>query len=198
LRALDGDVIYIGTFSKRLAPALRTGFLVCPPALRPSIVALKYAMDLGNSELLQHALAEFLERGYLSAHLARVLPEYRLRRDALARALQRSLGNQLSWHRSAQGVSLWLPLPSPLDPNAVFEEALRAGVIVHPSSLNRVDERHAGGIRLTFSAEPIPRLVEGARRLGKALHPMLERCRAEARAGGAGDRRDDRQRLGGI
>jgi DNA-binding transcriptional MocR family regulator len=74
MRSLDGDVIYIGTFSKRLIPALRTGFVVCPAPLRPRLVALKYAVDLGNSDLVQHALAEFLERGYLIAHLAKTLP----------------------------------------------------------------------------------------------------------------------------
>src|SRR6185436_340768 len=87
MRSLDGDVIHIGTFSKRLIPALRTGFVVCPAPLRPRVVALKYAVDLGNSELMQHALAEFLERGYLTGHLARTLPEYRRRRDALEETL---------------------------------------------------------------------------------------------------------------
>jgi DNA-binding transcriptional MocR family regulator len=191
LRALDGDVIYIGTFSKRLAPALRTGFLVCPPALRPRLVALKHAMDLGNSELLQHTLAEFLERGYLAAHLQKTLPEYRRRRDALEQALARSLGRKLAWRRSTQGVSLWLTLPMALEPLAVFEEAQRKGVIVHPSSLNRVDAATpGGGIRLTFCSEPAPRLVEGAKRLAKALGPMLDRLRA---ASG-----EEAQTIGGI
>jgi DNA-binding transcriptional MocR family regulator len=77
LRAMDGDVLYIGTYSKKLIPALRIGFVLMPPALRPRLLALKHAIDLGTSLLTQHALAEFLERGYLKAHLARVLPEYR-------------------------------------------------------------------------------------------------------------------------
>jgi len=171
LRARDADVIYIGTFSKRLAPALRVGFLVCPPALRPRAMALKHTMDLGNSELLQHALAEFLERGYLEAHLMRILPEYRARRDALERALARYLPKGIAWRRASRGVSLWLPLR--VDAQAVFEEAQRRGVLVYPSTLNEVEEGTPGGIRLTFCSEPPPRLAEGARRLGKALALVL-------------------------
>lgn len=178
MRALDGDVIYIGTFSKRLAPALRIGFVVAPPALRPRLVALKYTVDLGNSELLQQTLAEFLERGYLTAHLGRSLPEYRRRRDALEEALARYLPKQLAWRRPEHGVSLWLPLPLPLDPRAVFEEAQRKGVLVHPSTLNMVEERREGGIRLTFCAESSARLVEGARRLGRAITGLVEHGRS--------------------
>ena len=60
-------------------------------------------------------------------------------------------------------------MPPPLSPATVFEEAQRKGVLVHPSSLNAVEEGAAAGIRLTFCTEPGPRLVEGARRLGRAL-----------------------------
>jgi DNA-binding transcriptional MocR family regulator len=181
LRALDGDVIYIGTYSKRLAPALRVGYVIAPPALRPRLVALKYTVDLGTSELLQQALAEFLERGYLTAHLGRSLPEYRRRRDALEEALARHLPRQLSWRRPEHGVALWLPLAAPLDPRAVFDEAQRRGVLVHPSTLNMVEERRGGGVRLTFCAEPAERLVEGARRLGRALAAVCERTRPSHR-----------------
>jgi GntR family transcriptional regulator/MocR family aminotransferase len=180
MRALDGDVIYIGTFSKRLAPALRAGFVVAPPALRPRLVALKHTVDLGNSELLQQALAEFLERGYLTAHLGRTVPEYRRRRDALEESLARHLPRHLRWRRSEHGVALWLPLPPPLDPVAVFDEAQRRGVLVHPSTLNMVEERREGGVRLTFCAETPARLVEGARRLGRALANLGERSRPGA------------------
>jgi GntR family transcriptional regulator/MocR family aminotransferase len=171
LRALDGDVIYVGSFSKRLAPALRVGFLVVPAGLRPKVMLLKYTLDLGNSQLLQHVLAEFLERGYLGAHLAKAIPEYRRRRDALEEGLGRHLPKELAltWRRPQRGLALWLPLPAGLSPQAVFEEARRKGVLVHPSSLNTVEESAPGGVRLTFCCEPEARLAEGARRLGKAI-----------------------------
>jgi len=140
-------------------------------------------MDLGNSEILQQALAEFLERGYLAAHLARTIPEYRVRREALEHALARHLPRGWKWRRAQQGVSLWLPLPDGLDPQNVFEEAQRRGVIVHPGTLNAAaPERREPGIRLTFCAESAHRLVEGAKRLGKALAGLAPKLGASETA----------------
>jgi DNA-binding transcriptional MocR family regulator len=169
LRALDREVIYVGSFSKRLIPALRIGFVVCPPALRSVIVSLKHTLDLGSSALLQHALAEFLERGYLRAHLARVLPEYRARRDALEAALAAQLPPGVRWRRSSGALHLWLPLPAGYNPEEVADEARRRGVMVTPSTLYALEPREHAGLRLTFCAETAERLREGARRLGRAL-----------------------------
>jgi DNA-binding transcriptional MocR family regulator len=176
LRALDGDVIYVGSFSKRLAPAIRVGFLVVPAAVRPRLMLLKHAMDTGGSEFLQDLLAEFLERGYLRAHLAAVLPEYRRRRSALEAALSKHLPRNFRWRRPERGLSLWLPLPDGYGPEEVFDEAHRKGVLVHPSTLNTVEERGEGGIRLAFCSEPEARLAEGARRLGRALAAVGNRA----------------------
>lgn len=87
LRALDGDVIHMSTFSKRLIPAMRIGYVVAPKELSRSLRSLKRVVDLGTSSILQHAVAEFIERGYLRAHMTKVVREYRARRDALAAAL---------------------------------------------------------------------------------------------------------------
>ena len=127
-------------------------------------------MDSGTSDLLQHVVAEFLERGYLAAHLRRSLPEYRRRRDALEAGLRRHLPKEIGFRRPQHGLSLWVPLPPELLPDQVFEAAQRKGVLVHPSSLNAVEERsRGGGIRLAFCSEPEARLQEGARRFGRAL-----------------------------
>ena len=178
LRALDREVIHVGSFSARLTPALRVGFVVCPRALQRHLVPLKYTMDLGTSTLLQYALAEFLDRGYLRAHLSRVIPEYRTRRDALARALGEHMPSQITWRRPASGVVLWLTLPPELDPEAVFEEARRSGVLVTPGTFNRVTGRgpgRRGALRLVFCHEPLPRLRQGAKRLGQAIRRVMAR-----------------------
>jgi GntR family transcriptional regulator/MocR family aminotransferase len=182
LRSLDGEVIYIGTYSKKLLPALRIGYLVCPPALHRRLSALKYAMDLGTSGILQCALAEFLERGYLVAHLARVRQEYRKRRDALHAALQKALPSDVTWQLPSSGLVMWLPTGE-LDPEELFQEAQRQGVLVSPGTLNALAQGAQRGLRLTYCAEPPARLVEGARRLGKAW-AAVERRRKGARGGG--------------
>jgi GntR family transcriptional regulator / MocR family aminotransferase len=175
MRALDGDVIYVGTFSKRLIPALRIGFLVCPRTLRPLIGSLRHAMDLGTSVLLQHALAEFLSRGYLRGHLAKVVPEYRRRRDTLAAALTRDLPRSLRFRLPEAGVALWLPLPEGVPAEAVYEEGRRHGVLVTPGTLNGVDERTHGGVRIAFASVTPERIVEGSKRLGRALRALVDR-----------------------
>jgi 2-aminoadipate transaminase len=178
LRALDGDVLYIGTFSKVLIPALRVGFIVCPPALRRAIASLRSCLDLGTSLLLQHALAEFLDRGYLRAHLNRILEEYRDRRDALLGSLTRHVPSSVGFTRPSRGLSIWMTLPAHFEPDLVFEEAHRRGVLVNPSTVYEVSGGVARGVRLTFCAEPPKRLVEGGRRLGEALTAIARRQRA--------------------
>ena len=175
LRAFDGDVIYVGTYSKKLIPALRIGYVVAPPPLRPRLETLKHASDSGSA-LIQHALAEFLERGYLRAHLERVVPEYRARRAALERALLQYLPPSIRWQRPGAGLLLWIPLPAGVDPQAVFEAAREEGVLVMPSTMTQVGDAAEPGVRLTFSGEPIDRLEEGAKRLGRALTRVLERA----------------------
>lgn len=178
LRALDRQVVYVGTFSKKLLPALRVGFLVCPAELAPHLLPLKHAMDLGTSVLLQYALAEFIDRGYLRAHLARIRPVYRERRDALMAGLGEHLPPEIRWRRPATGVVLWLRLPPSVSPEAAFEAARREGVLVTPGVLNSASGQGEGGLRLTFCGEPPERLAEAARRLGVAL----KRCLASAPA----------------
>lgn len=180
LRSLDRNVLYIGTFSKKLIPALRLGFLVCPKELKDRVTALKHAIDLGSSALLQHALAEFLERGYLQAHRRRIREEYRARRDVIEAALEAHLPEGLRAERATVGVTMWIPLPPPLTATDVYEEGLRQGVVVAPSTLNELHPGAGSGVRLTFCAEPSDRLAEGARRLGAAIRTLQERSPSRA------------------
>lgn len=179
LRALDGQVLHLGTFSKRLIPALRIGYVAFPPALRQHLAGLKHAMDLGSSLLLQHALAEFLERGNLRAHLRHVLPAYRERRGALEAGLRKHLPPGVDWSRAHRGVATWLSLPAGVDPESVFTAGLHHGVVVSPDVLFTVYGQERG-IRLTFCAENPTRLTLGAKRLGKALVEVISR-RTESR-----------------
>ena len=172
LRALSSDVIYVATFSKKLIPALRVGFMVCPESLRKDLLPLKHTMDLGTSVLLQHALCEFLERGYLRAHLRRTVPEYRARRDALAAALAEGLPDDVEWTPPRRGLVLWLTLPEWMDPVAVYEEARRQGVLVTPGALYSASGRDRHALRVTFCGEKPERLAEGARRLCRAFREV--------------------------
>ena len=155
---------------------------MAPRELRPTLLVVKHAIDLGTSMVLQMTLAEFLERGYFRAHLNRTLPEYRARRDALERALARHLPPGFAWRKPERGLVLWLPLPADLDPDVVFEEARRRGVLVGPGGLYEVEARTEPGLRLTFCSEPTERLALGGRRLGEALRAIIRHERSFAAA----------------
>jgi DNA-binding transcriptional MocR family regulator len=147
--------------------------MICPAPLRPSLVALQQIVDGGASMLVQYALAEFLERGYFKAHLARVIPQYRARRDALTESLTANLPRGMRLRRPECGAHLWLPLPPWLSAERVEAHARRSGVIVTSSTAFAVGPHERSGLRLTFAAEPPSRLVEGACRLGKAIFALL-------------------------
>lgn len=179
MRALSGDVLFVGSFSKKLIPALRVGFVLCPRELRPRIDALKHSMDLCTSGILQAALAEFIERGYLTAHLGRVIPEYRDRRDALCRSLERHMPEGVTWKAPQHGLHLWLRLPPSLDPDRFHDEALQRGVVVNPGAFHTPNNTRRSGVRLTFCSEPTDRLVLAGRRLGQAAHAALGLSKVE-------------------
>jgi 2-aminoadipate transaminase len=184
LRALSGDVIHLSTFSKCVAPGLRLGYLVAPQRLLPLLASCKRIMDFGAAPANQLALAEFIERGYLRAHLRHVRREYRLRRDALHAALSKHMPRAVSWDLPSHGVVLWLRLPDELDPQLVYEEALAAGTLVSPGSVWSLDGEQARerALRLSFCAETAERLSEGARRLALAIKQLLSRARREPKA----------------
>ncbi|MBK6693528.1 MAG: PLP-dependent aminotransferase family protein [Myxococcales bacterium] len=185
LRALDGDVIHMSTFSKRLIPAMRIGYVVAPKELSRSLRSLKRVVDLGTSSILQHAVAEFIERGYLRAHMTKVVREYRARRDALAAALTKHLPAECTFQSPRHGLVLWVSLPPSLDVDALYQEALKQGVLVSPSPMWSAGLNPRPGVRLAFCAESPERVAEGARRLGKAVKTLSARAprKAEPRSG---------------
>jgi 2-aminoadipate transaminase len=179
LRALDADVLHVSTFSKRLLPGLRLGFLVVPAALKKPLIRMKRVMDLGAPALMQYALAEFMSRGYLRAHMRRIVPEYKKRRDTMAHGLARIGG--LAFETPAHGVVLWLPLPRDIDPEQVVERAREEGVLLLPGAVWSVGAETSWGLRLTFCAEPSERIEEGIRRLGRVLRRMRGQKDTEAK-----------------
>jgi 2-aminoadipate transaminase len=180
LRALDPGVIHLGTFSKRLLPGLRVGYLVVPPGLLSPLLSLKHAMDLGTSPLLQLALADYLGRGLLAPHLAHLRATLRARRDALVAALCAHLPDTFGVTPPEAGLALWLRLPAGIDATELAVELAREGVLVQPSALGTSPSARRPALRLAFCVEPEARLAEAARILARVV-----RSRLAARPGGA-------------
>ncbi len=124
LQGLDPErVVYAGSASKTLAPALRLGWLVLPPALVDAVVQEKLIADRGTARIEQHAFADFLVRGELDRHLRRMRGRYRTRRDALVEALGKELP-EATVRGIAAGLHVTVELPDGWDDEqAVIDEA---------------------------------------------------------------------------
>ncbi len=177
----DTHVLYVGSFSKILAPALRLGWLIAPEALLPKLTVIKEAGDLESSALTQRAVAAYLDAGHLPAHVARLRDEYRRRRDTMLAAMARCFPPGLVWTRPRAGMFIWVRLPEGVDSVALLETALErervAFIPGHAFALPGVPARHY--MRLNFSNCCLDDIEDGIARLGRIL---AEAC------GGAGGR----------
>lgn len=177
LKAFDeaGQVLLLGTFSKILCPGLRLGWIVAPPPVRRRLLELKRVTDLASSLPLQMAVAELGANGDFDRHLDRVRAAHAVHLEATFEAFDRHLPPAVRWTRPMGGMNIWLTLPSGLSAMDVYEAGLSAGVAVAPGRWFEPDPHAAGGehLRLSFVGEPVPRLVEGIRRLADVLHRRL-------------------------
>ncbi len=171
LHALDGGehVIYLNTFSKKLLPGLRIGWVAAPYPVMQRLVALKQIRDCGTSLLLQAALERFLRSGGLEEHLERVLPIYRERRDCMLAALERHMPDGTTWTRADGGLFVWVTLPRKLDAQQLFGAAQQAGVTFSSGEMfhSSGDGRHA--LRLTYSAAAPAEIEKGVAILGELI-----------------------------
>lgn len=154
MHALDGGrhVVYLSTFSKKLLPGLRVGWVTAPAAVLQRLLLLKQIEDHGTSLLVQAALHEFLRDGQLADHLARVRSAYKVRRDAMIAALDDGLPSGVTRSKPEGGLFLWLTLPGGVDGSEIFAAARERGVLVSPGELFHVDGGGRNTMRLTFSA----------------------------------------------
>jgi GntR family transcriptional regulator / MocR family aminotransferase len=170
LQGLDPDrVVYAGSASKTLAPALRIGWLVVPPALVEAVVHEKVLADRGTARIEQHAFAVFLTRGELDRHLRRMRARYRARRDALIDALAEALPEA-----TISGVAAGLHVTVRL-PNGDDERAIREQAVLRRIELETMSEFRPGAVDrppalvLGYAQMPEPAIRAGVRELSEAV-----------------------------
>ena len=171
LQRLDrsGRVVYVGTFSKILLPALRLGYAVAPPSLLPALRAARRLADLHGAPERELALAGLMEEGLLARHVRRVQRIYRARREALLAALGARLGDAVEVLPAAAGLHLALFLRG-RGPGAaaVAAAAAAAGVAVEPLGPYYA-ARARPGLALGYGLVASERIDEGVRRLAGVL-----------------------------
>ena len=175
LQGLDADrVVYLGSASKTLAPALRLGWIVLPAALVGPVSAEKVLADRGTNRIDQHAFAGFLERGELDRHLRRMRIQYRARRDALVAALGEALPEG-TVQGVAAGLHVTVRLPDGLDEAAVRAEAQRRGIALSTLGANRIGTGPlAPTLLLGYARLPEAAIAPGVRELAAAVRRVAE------------------------
>lgn len=169
-----GDVIYINTFSKVLAPGLRVGWIVAAAELISKLAQAKQGTDLHTAMLSQLLAYELARSGFIKQHLPTIIHAYRERRDAMLAALAEHFPQGVRWTRPQGGMFLWVTLPDGID----TEEALRAAIEQKVAFVPGTSFHPAGGgshtMRLNFSNARPEMIYEGIVRLSKVLQSYLE------------------------
>jgi len=171
LQGLDTDarVIYVGTFSKVLFPALRLGYLVVPKDLLPAFRAARDALDTCSPMLPQRALHDFIREGHFARHIRRMRVLYAARRAALQAAIRQHLPDALQAMGAEAGMQLTALLPPEVDDVALSRRAAQAGVSVRPLSPCYRGEAKRSGLILGYGSVDEHAIEEGVRRLRRCL-----------------------------
>jgi GntR family transcriptional regulator/MocR family aminotransferase len=174
LQGLDpaGRVIYTGTFSKVLFPALRLGYLVVPTGLVDAFVAARALADRHPPSVPQAALADFIEGGHFARHIRRTRALYAERQAALVRAARRALDGVLTVPPAESGMHLVGWLPEGADDRRAAEAAQRHGIEAPPLAAYRVRRQGRAGLVLGYAAFSPRELEDGVERLARSLRPL--------------------------
>jgi GntR family transcriptional regulator / MocR family aminotransferase len=162
-------VIYIGTFSTVLFPALRVGYLVVPPSLWQRFAEAREAFDLRSPTLYQLALAEFLREGHYARHVRRMRGVYRKRRDVLLAGLDRHCNGRLTVHNAEAGLHISVLLSPEVDDVEVVRRLVGRGLTATPLSSCYAGPDRRSGLLLGFGGSTERRLLHATEVLGEVL-----------------------------
>lgn len=169
----SGNVLYLSTFSKTLAPGLRLGWVVAPAEVIRRLVQAKQGADLHTSTLTQMVAYEVARGGFLDRHVRLIREVYRERRDAMLNALAKYFPTGVHWTAPHGGLFLWVTLPQPMDAADILKAAIDERVAFVPGASFFPDGSGQNTFRLNFSNATTAKIDEGIRRLGGVLHRSL-------------------------
>lgn len=177
--------IYLGSFSKVLAPGLRLGYVVAPPQIFPKLLQAKQAADLHSPSFNQRMVSEVLQDGFLERHVPTIRALYRQQRDAMVAALEHEMGPDsacaplaIEWNCPAGGMFLWVRLPIGMDATELLPEAVARNVAFVPGAAFYADTSDASAartLRLSFVTASAEHIRHGIAALAQAIRAYADR-----------------------
>ncbi|RDS83863.1 PLP-dependent aminotransferase family protein [Dyella monticola] len=167
LQGMDTDdrVIYVGTFSKVMFPALRVGYVVIPKDLVPAFAVVRDAFDTFSPTLYQAALTDFIREGQFARHIRRMRALYLERRTALLEAIDQHMDGKLQVTGTHAGMQLTALLPRGIDDVALSIKTARLGISTRPLSICFAKRPVRGGVILGYSGASVTEIRDGVRKL---------------------------------
>ncbi len=174
MRSVEEDgVVYLGTFSKTLAPGFRVGWALAPHAIREKIILANEAAVLSPSSLSQMIISEYLASADWKGQIETFRGVYRERRDAMLQALDDYLPD-LSWTSPSGGFYVWVTLPENVDSKSMLPRAVKELVAYTPGTAFYADGEGRNKMRLAFCYPTPDYIREGIRRLSTVINGELE------------------------
>jgi 2-aminoadipate transaminase len=172
---LPGQVLYLGSFSKVLAPGLRLGYMVAPPKLYPKLLQAKQAADLHSPGFNQRMVSEVMKGGFLDRHVPTIRALYKSQRDAMLAALTREMsGMDVTWNTPAGGMFLWARLPAGLSAIDLLPKAVGKNVAFVPGAAFYADNADTRTLRLSFVTASVEQINTGIAALAQAIREQLK------------------------
>ncbi|ROZ74287.1 PLP-dependent aminotransferase family protein [Ramlibacter sp. WS9] len=166
--------VYLGSFSKILAPGLRLGFIVAPKALYPKLLQAKQAADLHSPSFNQRMVAEVMKDGFLDRHVPTIRALYKSQRDAMLAALQREMqGLDVQWNTPDGGMFLWARLPEGASAIDLLPKAVDKGVAFVPGAAFYAGAADPRCLRLSFVTASVEQIDIGIAALAAAIREQL-------------------------
>lgn len=169
----NGNVIYLSTFSKLLAPGLRLAWVVAPPEVIRKFVMIKQAADLHTSSFNQYVAYEVAKDGFIDEHVKLIRATYKERRDVMIEMMEEMFPTGVAWRKPQGGMFLWGILPDGMDSAEVLKRAIEKKVAFVPGAAFHPNGGGANTMRLNFSYSSPETIREGITRMGTTLKELI-------------------------
>ncbi len=177
LKARDDyeNVIYLGSFSETLSPAIRLSWVVAPKEIIRKLILIRKASDLFTNPILQASVVEYCRKGFLTRLIKKKISTLKQKSESIDKAMRLYFPPEVYWEKSQGGLYQWVELPSRIDSLSLLLRTIKRNVIFAPDRFFSVEEWKKSGFRLSFNAVGEEQIEEGIKIIGDELKKMISK-----------------------